>query len=85
LTWGEVLGVTGYRLYAGDRLIYRGRARTFTDPKAAAQYSVCAVDGNGEGPRSMAMGADPNSWLTFDPKPGEPFRRDAVEPLYYPR
>jgi hypothetical protein len=85
LTWGEVLGVTEYRLYAGDRLVYHGMARAFTDANPAAQYAVSAVDGNGEGPHSMAMSADRNSWLTFDPKPGEPFRRDAVEPLYYPR
>ena len=85
LTWGEVLGVTEYRLYAGDRLVYRGMARAFTDAKAGAQYSVSAVDGNGEGPHSVAVNADRDGWLTFDPKPGERFRRDAVEPLYYPR
>jgi hypothetical protein len=85
LIWGEVLGAAEYRLYADDRLVYRGPARTFTDAKPASQYSVSAVNGNGEGPRSLSIRADRNSWLTFDPKPGEPFRRDAVDPVYYPR
>jgi hypothetical protein len=30
------------------------------------------------------MSADPGSWLTFDPKPDEPFRRGPVTPVYYP-
>jgi hypothetical protein len=84
LTWGEVLGVTEYRLYADDRLVYRGPNRTFTDPHAATHYAVSAVSGNGEGGRSLPVSADRNSWLTFDPKPGEPFRRDVAAPVYYP-
>jgi hypothetical protein len=92
LTWGELLGVTEYRLYADDRVVYRGPERSFVDVHAARSYAVSAVSGNGEGPRSAAVQAIPNSWLTFDPKPGEPFRRQAVEkpggnstaPPYYP-
>jgi hypothetical protein len=85
LTWGEVLGATEYRLYAGDRMVYHGMAHKYTDAKAAASYAVAAVNGNGEGPRSPAVSTDRDSWLTFDPKLGEPFRRDAVAPSYYPK
>jgi len=91
LSWGELLGVTEYRVYAGDRLVFRGRDRHFADAHAAHSYAVSAVNGNGEGPRSAAVQADSHSWLTFDPKPGEPFRRGAMEkpghdpaPPYYP-
>jgi hypothetical protein len=92
LSWGELLGVMEYRVYAGDRLVYRGMDRHFADAHAAHSYAVSAVNGNGEGPRSAPVQADPDSWLTFDPKPGEPFRRAAVEkpghdpapPPYYP-
>ena len=85
LSWGEVLGVREYRLYAGDKLVHQGPERQFTDAHAAQSYTVSAVNGNGEGARSNAVQSDPASWLTFDPKPGEPFRRDAVTPLHYPR
>jgi hypothetical protein len=85
LTWGEVLGVTEYRLYAGGRVVYHGLERQFTDLHVASEYTVAAVNGSGEGPHSLPVQPDGNSWLTFDPKPDEPFRRDAVEPLYYPR
>jgi hypothetical protein len=82
--WGEVLGVTEYRLYAGNRLVYKGTARSFTDKTPAAEYTIAAVNGNGEGRKSIAVRADRDSWLTFDPKPGEPFRRQASLPVYYP-
>jgi hypothetical protein len=85
LSWGEVLGVTEYRLYAGNRRIYTGPTRTFTDANPSTQYAVSAVNGNGEGSRSIPLNASPDSWLTFDPKPGEPFRRNPVEPVYYPK
>jgi len=84
LTWGEVLGVREYRLYAGSKLVYAGPLRSFTDPHAAAEYCVSAVNGNGEGPRSLTVRTS-SSWLTFDPRPGEPFRRAPVERLYYPK
>ncbi len=74
-----------YRLYAGDRLVYHGPQRAFRHAPAELHYSISAVDGNGEGPRSNAIDASPGSWLTFDPKPGEPFRREAARPVYYPR
>lgn len=82
--WGEVLGVTEYRLYAGDREVYRGLKRSFTAANPAKEYRVSAVNANGEGPKSTAVSTDANSWLTFDPKPDEPFRRGPVAPVYYP-
>lgn len=83
-TWGEVLGVTEYRLYADGGIVYHGLKRQHADPHAAAEYSVSAVDGNGEGPHSIGVRTGPGSWLTFDPKPGERFRRGPVAPIYYP-
>jgi hypothetical protein len=85
LSWGEVLGASEYRLYAGSRLVYAGLERRYLDLHAGGPYSVAAVNGNGEGPHSIAVQGDVASWLTFDPKPGEPFRRAPVEETYYPR
>lgn len=119
LSWGEVLGVTEYRLYRraigteSYRLIYRGMRREYRDAhigiKAVAavpyepggstsgllEYSVAAVNGNGEGPRSRVADSNPQSWRNWDPRPGEPFRRvysyppdsrssPDVWPRYYP-
>jgi hypothetical protein len=90
VTWGEVLGVAEYRLYArkgtGDwRLVYHGLERSFTDASRADAYQVTAVNGNGEGPASRAAVSDPASWRNFDPRPGEPFRRTVAGPNYYPK
>ncbi|HVU45133.1 MAG TPA: hypothetical protein VHD85_03340 [Terracidiphilus sp.] len=123
VTWGEVLGVTEYRLYAKTaesrdfRLLYRGLERTYIDKKAGIQapllrpdpgaasghkdlieYCVTAVNGNGEGVRSRLANTNPASWRNWDPRPGEPFRRDFADnspsasirvpttwPHYYPR
>jgi hypothetical protein len=80
LTWGEVLGPTEYRLYAGDRLVW-----SFIDGQVSAEYAVSAVNGIGEGPRSLPVRTARDSWLTLDPKPEEPFRRDTVSPVFYPK
>jgi hypothetical protein len=85
LSWGEVLGVSEYRLYAGSHVVYAGLPRHYTDAPAAGPYSVTAVNGNGEGPHSLSVKSDTDSWLTFDPVPDEPFRRAPVERIYYPR
>lgn len=122
VSWGEVLGVTEYRLYArvaGDRdfrPLYRGLERSYMDKRAGIQppflkpdpdaasgdktlieYCVSAANGNGEGPQSRVADTNPASWRNWDPKPGEPFRRDfaddspsasirvpTVWPHYYP-
>jgi hypothetical protein len=99
LTWGEVLGVTEYRIYAripsehDSRLIYRGLDRSFTHkheqirsslekpnsvpavPGKWIEYTVTAVNGNGESTHSRIADTDPGSWRNWDPMPGEPFRR----------
>jgi hypothetical protein len=123
LSWGEVLGVSEFRLYgrpAGDNnfsLFYRGLDRVYVDKRHDIQaaspnpndpggkthveiveYYVTAVNGNGEGARSRIADTNPNSWRNWDPKPGEPFRRDFADvspstsikvhadwPHYYPR
>lgn len=123
ITWGEVLGVTEYRLYARStaekdfQLLYRGLDRAYIDKRAGihsafsspdpdkasgyknlVEYCVTAVNGNGEGARSRVADTNPASWRNWDPKPGEPFRRDFADnspsasirvpttwPHYYPR
>ena len=101
LSWGEVLGVTEYRLYAraaGEsrfRPLYRGLERVYQDKRPGirasdliprevgpaphpplVEYYVTAVNGNGEGPRTVTANTDPTSWSNWDPRPNEPFRRD---------
>ncbi|HUW30091.1 MAG TPA: fibronectin type III domain-containing protein [Planctomycetota bacterium] len=115
LDWGEVLGVTEYRVYrrvkgaADFTQVYHGRQRSCTDaapgvipafdvPGHAAnaarpagdytiyEYAVTAVNGNGESTKPTPVDTDPASWVNWDPKPHERFRRyDSVEgPVYYP-
>lgn len=123
LSWGEILGVTEYRLYAKSprerksALLYQGLDRVYVDkrsdiqtplasPNDSAQgvrkkfveYYVTAVNGNGESVKSRVADTNPGSWRNWDPKPGEPFRRDFIDdspsasikvhtewPHYYPR
>ena len=102
LTWGQVLGVSEYRLHALSRghrdrqLIYHGLDRRFVDappgvfapvavpgivanqfaaPQPVYEYTVAAVNDNGEGTQCHPIDTDPASWLNWDPKPGESFRR----------
>lgn len=44
-------------------------------PHKLYEYAIAAVNGNGEGERSAPVGTDPTSWINWDPKPGERFRR----------
>ena len=104
LHWGEVLGVTEYRLFVRQRgaeqwqCIYQGLGRQFTDdrpgiippfshpgvaanmlnagpPYTVYEYAVSAVNGNGESLPCRAVDTDPKSWLNWDPRPGEGYRR----------
>ena len=86
VTWGEVLGITEYRLYSrtgkGEwRVVYHGPQRAFTDRTPAGEYQVSAVNGNGEGRPSRIAASDPASWRNFDPRPGEAFRRTVAGPV----
>jgi hypothetical protein len=101
LTWGQILGVTEYRLYTrapGERTfrtLYRGLDRTYVDKHASIrppvqipgepagtvdhdliEYYVTAVNANGESPRSAAADTNNASWINWNPRPGEPFRRE---------
>ena len=58
------------------------------------EYAIAAVNGNGESKPSVPVSTNPASWLNWDPKPGEPFRRrvstrdapyDESQPSYYSR
>jgi hypothetical protein len=98
ISWGEELGVTKYRLYArkqGDsafRLLYEGLETHYrAESTSNMEYRLTAVNGNGEGPPSRIVDTDPASWRSWDPQPGEPFRRSNVRSGarsaadYYPR
>lgn len=74
LQWGEVLGVSGYRLYRvdpkGRQMVYQGLERRYSEPfTAGACYEVSAVNGCGEGAAAPAF-------AYWAPVPGEGFRRD---------
>ena len=63
------------------------------------EYAVTSVNGNGESTKSPVATTAPASWVNWDPKPGEPFRRrftynttdylrlgdEGDYPRYYPR
>jgi len=107
LTWGKVLGCMEFKLYRriqGSekfKVIYHGKEPLFNDNSLQAnkiyEYTVTAVNGNGESGLSNSLNNDPASWMNFNPMPGEPFRRsvnlydgsrdNSGNPvdLYYPR
>ena len=100
LSWGQVLGCNEYKLYrrtkgsGKSQLVYKGNLNTFTDATKSeeiVEYAVAAVNGNGDSSLSAWVDNDPDSWLNFDPMPGESFRRNRWsgagnpgEELYYP-
>ena len=125
VSWGEVLGVTEYRLYRRKKgetsfvRILSGRQNEFTDraegivpafPESGAaanadrdmsrvtiyEYAVTAVNGNGEGAKSVVACTDPRSWRNWNPEGGTRFKRqssfwlppyvspDDSPPGYYP-
>jgi hypothetical protein len=103
LSWGRVLGCNEYRLYrrqegGGYSLVYKGSGNAFSEKMISGsiyEYSVCAVNGNGQSDYSHSVTTDPESMLNFDPVPGEPFRRSVTRdwgrdndgiktPAYYP-
>ncbi len=87
LTWGKVLGCSEYQLFRRIKgsekyqSIYKGKERQFTDRTASAkeiyEYAVLVANGNGVSELCSAVDNNPSSWLNFDPKPGESFRRVA--------
>ena len=82
ITWGNTLGCSNYKLYkrkAGEqfKVIYTGNGNKFTDKpeEGIYEYAICSSNGNGQSELSPIVTTDPDSWLNFDPMPGEPFRR----------
>jgi hypothetical protein len=76
----ELLTRTATRVYVDHRASIQpcnespGSATTST-PDGIWEYAVAASNHNGESPMSRFVDTDPASWLNWDPKPGEPFRR----------
>jgi hypothetical protein len=87
--------------------VYHGENRNFSDLQAVGynpaidpvpdnpaicEYTVTSVNRNGESVKSYPVSTDPASWLNWNPKPGEKFRRtryriEGVTPpekVYYP-
>ncbi len=85
LNWGQVLGSPTYSLYRRLRgkdtyqLIYTGNQRSYTDESLVLgnvyEYAVTARNKNGESAKSYPVQNDPTSWLLWEPRPDEPFRR----------
>ncbi|PWJ56897.1 hypothetical protein CLV98_1096 [Dyadobacter jejuensis] len=98
LSWGQVLGCNTYKLYRRKRganrfeLLYSGSDRHYTDELSEGilyEYAVSAQNKNGQSILSFPVSTDPDSWLQWDPKPGEPFRRTSngaseADAMYYP-
>lgn len=86
LHWGQVLGAGGYNLYRKERpatawkLVYSGRSALYVDqvPDKAAtyEYTVTAVNGNGESNKSAVYDTNPQSFLNWYPPLYNGFRRD---------
>lgn len=83
ISWGDQLGVTGYRLYrrctgtTEFAKIYDGTAHSFFDQTDldSFEYVVSAVNGNGEGACSVVRSTHENGLEQWDPQPEVPFRR----------
>jgi hypothetical protein len=101
LSWGKVLGVSGYKIYRrklGEQtyhVVYQGTGNAVDDQLKTTgvlyEYVVSAINKNGDGQLSNPVSTDPKSWLHWDPQPGERFRRTASKEvadkseLYYPK
>src|SRR5690606_36087391 len=100
LSWGQVLGCRHYRIYRkmkgkpGYEKVYDGDQTKFNDkglkPSEIYEYTVTAVNGNGESEKSHPVTTDADSWLHLEPDGHKKFRRlyTAAGPdpsrLFYP-
>lgn len=92
LTWGEVLGISGYKLYRkarGEksfRPIFTGRINNYRDKEVSLkdfnarvyEYAITAMNGNGEGKFSLVRNTDPASWKNFTPAVPYKFKRQST-------
>jgi hypothetical protein len=85
LHWGRLLGAGGYKLYRkvqSDttwKLVYSGRETSYIDQlssKTIYQYTVTAINGNGESSKSPLVDTDPHNFLNWYPPFYDGFRRD---------
>lgn len=90
ISWGQLLGAAQYKLYrrvqqAADsswKLLYTGSRRDYVDqlqPGISYEYSVTAINDNGESPRSHIRNADRTSFLQWYPVPHSGFIRDTED------
>ena len=100
LSWGRVLGVPTYKLYRRKQgesryqLVYSGKGSSFADKTRQQgviyEYAIAGLNRNGESVKSSPVDTDPESWLHWEPRPGEKFRRTITtigvdkDQLYYP-
>ena len=78
IRWGQLAGVSGYKLYRTGQCIYEGTATEYFDIDADenAVYCVTAVNGYGEGPASLPRNTRPDGPARFDPEPEVRFQRN---------
>lgn len=92
ISWGSIFGAGSYQLYRRRKdppaktafeLVYTGSITSFQDKKPAPgiiyEYAVTAANGNGESIFSSLAGTDPGSFLNWEPRAGEGFRRDTED------
>lgn len=78
IRWGQLAGVSGYRLCRSGQCIYEGPATGYWDTEADenAVYHVTALNGYGEGPASLPRDTRPDGPAFFDPEPEVRFQRN---------
>lgn len=88
ISWGKVLGASHYtlyrrkkgaadtsyqKIYSGDKCMYN---EILSGSSVIWEYAVTATNGNGESIKSHSCNTDPDSFINWQPVPGEGFRRD---------
>lgn len=86
LYWGHILGAAAYNLYRKERSatswqrVYSGRAALYVDKlpngNTIYEYTVTAINGNGESSKSSVCDTDPHNFLNWYPPFYNGFRRD---------
>lgn len=85
ILWGQMAGVSSYRLYRADsgkpmQCIYEGADTRYFDPAAdeTAVYYVSCVNGYGESELSLPRDTRPGGAAYYDPAPEVRFQRNTL-------